>query len=123
MEKIADFRLYGEDSRFQAISVFAVNDSLNESIINISNDLGMNNQNEKCCTVGCLYGRRMDSGMMRCCLCMYLFHSDCINVKDKLKFIWNCLQCRTLPNLLVNLQSQVQNLHSDLKRQTRTFES
>ena len=50
-------------------------------------------------------------------MCMNLFHTECLNIKEKGKMSWHCLRCRKLPetvsillNHILSLQESVQKL-------------
>ena len=46
--------------------------------------------------------------MVQCCMCLELFHLECINIKliKELPKIWNCLRCRTLPVQIESLMNK-----------------
>ena len=64
---------------------------------------------EKHCVSNCKHGRKYERGMTRCCLCMNLFHTECLADSNTASqsIIWNCNKCRQLPQLVLDLSTQL----------------
>ena len=47
--------------------------------------------------------------MTRCCLCMNLFHTECLADSNTASqsIVWNCNKCRQLPQLVLELSTQL----------------
>ena len=51
------------------------------------------------------------SPTVKCCLCMKMMHIDCCNVSEnEAQGYWTCLQCRSLPQLVLSIQQQVSTI-------------
>ena len=51
------------------------------------------------------------SPTVKCCLCMKMMHMDCCNVSEnEAQGYWTCLQCRSLPQLVLSIQQQVSTI-------------
>ena len=68
------------------------------------------------CYSGCQLRRRYKPSMIRCHVCMILFHIKCSDATN-LQSIWTCDKCRSLPNtvsILTEQLSELQNVLSNL---------
>ena len=62
-------------------------------------------------------GRRFDNKMIRCCSCMKLIHTVCADLNDSHESpIWNCHQCRAMPERLDLLTSYVEEMKVQLTK-------
>ena len=67
------------------------------------------------CTTNCLFGRTAESRgrkMLRCCVCMQWFHFKCVQEDPKTVGIWSCYNCRNMPQMIQNINTQLQILMS-----------
>ena len=62
------------------------------------------------CYPSCNQGRSYSGDMLQCSICMALFHANCTDAAS-MSVRWNCVTCRTIPETLQTLTSQVSELH------------
>ena len=48
--------------------------------------------------------------MIRCALCMAWFHNVCVGEDRRYVGVWTCVSCRGLPALVLNLQTQMNDV-------------
>ena len=48
--------------------------------------------------------------MIRCALCMVWFHNVCVGEDRRYVGVWTCVSCRGLPALVLNLQTQMNDV-------------
>lgn len=70
------------------------------------------------CLLDCKHNRaRIDTiHMVRCCLCMEWFHTDCHNVsKQEIKNVWNCQTCREMPQVTKELLNMMKSITTEFR--------
>ena len=72
------------------------------------------------CIPSCKYDGKEKRGtkkleMLRCCICMHLFHYECMQLKDDTNVIWNCNSCRLLPSNISKLLCEITHMRDNIQ--------
>ena len=62
------------------------------------------------CQPGCHVSADDATDMIRCALCMAWFHNVCVGEDRRYVGVWTCVSCRGLPALVLNLQTQMNDV-------------
>ena len=63
-----------------------------------------------CMANNCQFQRKYTNKMVRCCICMVSHHVKCVDLQDQTSNVWNCLNCRRIPEIIRGLTSKVNEL-------------
>ena len=62
-----------------------------------------------CLSQNCKYNRKPDNKMVRCFMCLYNYHVNCVDL-EKDVVIWNCLRCHRLPETVDILMTKMNDM-------------
>ena len=69
------------------------------------------------CNLHCKYECKETKDMIRCCLCMNWYHTDCLAVKKiNAKGFWCCTDCRIMPTTLLGVSIMMTTMQNGLEK-------
>ena len=70
------------------------------------------------CTATCKDNNVAKGDMVRCCICMVWFHTECVP-GEATEGIWTCHKCRRMPSQMVEMSEKMTDMATELQKLTK----
>ena len=70
------------------------------------------------CTAACRHNNVAQGDMVRCCICMVWFHTECVP-GEATEGIWTCHKCRQMPSQMVEMAEKMNHMATELQKVTK----